>query len=78
MLGIGCKHEAADWLLAQASCVAGEGLGFRYSRRNSDVNLGGVYAVVQKVVADIQLRGTERVKEEDRAHWPFWYLKEGG
>ncbi len=33
--------------------------------------------MVQKVVADIQLRGTERVKEEDRAHWPLLYLKGG-
>ncbi len=35
--------------------------------------------MVQKVVADIQLRAIERVKVEDRAHWPLLYLKgEGG
>ena len=36
-----------------------------------------MYAVVQKVVADIQLRAIERVKVEDRAHWPLLYLKGG-
>ncbi len=35
--------------------------------------------MVQKVVADIQLRAIERVKVEDRAHWPLLYLEgEGG
>jgi hypothetical protein len=33
--------------------------------------------MVQKVVADIQLRATEREKVEDRAHWPLLYLKGG-